>query len=239
IPIRVVIVDSNGVPIPGGAFSAVTIANGGDFAEGSVGDAAWVSGDGTVIALLKKIASAGGSAVTIADGADVAEGTLADAAIITDTTGTLSGKLRGLVKWAFERMPASLGQKVMASSFPVTLASDQTSVPVAATLGAETTKVIGTINVASGQAIQANAGTNLNTSALALDATLTGRTAKVQITDGTRDGTVKAASTLPALTDTATVVTQRDPLPAGTNVIGHTITDATSVTAATLAAETT
>ena len=74
IPIRVVIVDSNGVPIPGGAFSAVTIANGGDFAEGSVSDVAWVSGDGTVIALLKKIASAGGSAVTIADGADVAEG---------------------------------------------------------------------------------------------------------------------------------------------------------------------
>lgn len=81
--------------------------------------------------------------------------------------------------------------------------------------------------------VTANAGTNLNTSALALDATLTGRTQKTQITDGTRDGTVKAASTLPALSDTAVVTTQRDPIPAGTNVIGHTINDTGSTTAVT------
>jgi hypothetical protein len=87
----------------------------------------------------------------------------------------------------------------------------------------------------NGAIVQANAGTNLNTSALALDATLTGRTAKVQITDGTRDGTVKAASTLPVLTDTAVVTTQRDPLPAGTNVIGHAIIDTGSTTAVTQA----
>lgn len=54
----------------------------------------------------------------------------------------------------------------------------------------------------------------------ALDATLTGRTQKSQITDGTRDGTVKAASTLPLATDTAVVTTQRDALPTGTNSIG-------------------
>lgn len=41
--------------------------------------------------------SGGGEAVTIADGADVAEGSTTDAAIITNTTGTVSGKLRGLV----------------------------------------------------------------------------------------------------------------------------------------------
>lgn len=40
----------------------------------------------------------------------------------------------------------SLGQKVMASSVPVVLASNQSSIPVAATLSAETTKVIGTVN---------------------------------------------------------------------------------------------
>jgi hypothetical protein len=40
----------------------------------------------------------GGGPATIADGADVAEGATTDAAIITDTTGTVSGKLRGLVK---------------------------------------------------------------------------------------------------------------------------------------------
>lgn len=66
------------------------------------------------------------------------------------------------------------------------------------------------VNVGNALTVTANAGTNLNTSALALDATLTNRTQKAQITDGTRDGTVKAASTLPVATDTALVVTERD-----------------------------
>lgn len=99
IPIRVLIVDTNGVPIAGGVASAVTIANGGDFAEGAVSDAAWSgSGDGTVIAILKKLAAGGGSAVSIADGSDVAEGATTDAAVTTDANGTVSGKLRGIVK---------------------------------------------------------------------------------------------------------------------------------------------
>lgn len=114
----------------GGSGGAVTIADGADVAQGAKADAAWVSGDGTVISLLKKIASAGGSAVSVADGSDVAEGATTDAAVVTDTTGTLSGKMRGLVKWAFERMPASLGQKLMAASFPVTIASNQATFPI-------------------------------------------------------------------------------------------------------------
>ena len=36
--------------------------------------------------------------------------------------------MRGLVKWAFERMPASLGSKTSANSFPVVIASDQGTV---------------------------------------------------------------------------------------------------------------
>lgn len=60
--------------------------------------------------------------------------------------------------------------------------------------------------------ITANAGTNLNTSALALDATLTGGTQQTKITDGTNIATVKAASTLPAATDKAIVVTLRESL---------------------------
>lgn len=39
-------------------------------------------------------------AVTIADGADVAEGSTTDAAVVTDVNGTVSAKLRGLVKIA-------------------------------------------------------------------------------------------------------------------------------------------
>lgn len=42
---------------------------------------------------------------------------------------------------------ALLGQKAMAASVPVVLASDQASIPVAATLTAETTKVIGTVRM--------------------------------------------------------------------------------------------
>jgi len=40
----------------------------------------------------------GGGPVTIADGADVAEGATTDAAVTTDAAGTVSSKLRGLVK---------------------------------------------------------------------------------------------------------------------------------------------
>jgi hypothetical protein len=57
-------------------------------------------------------------------------GALADAVITTDTTGSLSGKIRGLVKWAFERMPAALGQGTKAQGLRVTLPSDQDPVPV-------------------------------------------------------------------------------------------------------------
>lgn len=53
------------------------------------------------------------------------DGATGDAAVTTDASGTISGKLRGLIKWAFERMPASLGQKTKANSFPVVLSSDQ------------------------------------------------------------------------------------------------------------------
>jgi hypothetical protein len=65
-------------------------------------------------------------------GASVDIGAVADSAVMTDTTGSLSGKLRGLVKWAFERTPASLGQKTSANSFAVVIASDQTAIPLSA-----------------------------------------------------------------------------------------------------------
>lgn len=73
-------------------------------------------------------------ASTVADGANVNQGANADAAVVTDTTGTLSGKLRGLVKWAYERMPAALGQTTMANSLPVSIASNQSAVPVSGTV---------------------------------------------------------------------------------------------------------
>jgi hypothetical protein len=53
----------------------------------------------------------GGGAVTIADGADIAQGTTADAGIITDTSGTVIGFLRGaILRWNtfLGRLPAAL-----------------------------------------------------------------------------------------------------------------------------------
>ena len=106
--------------------------------------------------------SAGGGAVTIADGADIAEGATADVAITSDSAGTISAKLRGLVKWAFERMPASLGQKAMAASFPVVLSSDQSAVPVSGTVATKTdlapsSPALASVGVASAPAVAANA----------------------------------------------------------------------------------
>lgn len=51
-------------------------------------------------------------------------GANADAAVVTDVAGTWSGKLRGLVKWAFERMPAALGRLAASASLPVVISSD-------------------------------------------------------------------------------------------------------------------
>lgn len=74
--------------------------------------------------VVRPIGGGGGGPATIADGADVNSGSTTDPAETSDSDGTLSGKLRGLVKWAYERMPASLGQKTSALSFPVVLPSD-------------------------------------------------------------------------------------------------------------------
>jgi len=78
-------------------------------------------------------------------------------------------------------------------SLRVTIASDNTA--------------FSTNSIQSGSwTVTANAGTNLNTSALALDATLTGNNQRTRITDGTSLATIKAASTAPVAGDTAIVV---------------------------------
>jgi len=104
----------------------------------------------------------------IVDGGDVTQGTTTDAVIVTDAAGTVSGKLRGLVKWAFERMPASLGQKTKGASLPVTLASDEDALAVTGTFWQTTQPVEGdayttpthtavNVTVASGAVLAANA----------------------------------------------------------------------------------
>ena len=77
--------------------------------------------------------------VGVQDGADINAGTTTDAAVDTDTTGTMSGKLRGLVKLFvnfLSRFPSSLGQKTMANSLPVVISSDQSALPISGTITA-------------------------------------------------------------------------------------------------------
>lgn len=128
----------------------------------------------------------------------------------------------------------SNGQKTMANSAPVVLASDQSSIPVtgAVTISAALPTGANTIGAISNTAFIANAGTNLNTSALALDATFTGGTARMKITDGTNNVSVKAASTLAVATDVAQVV-QLSPMnaQAATLVISATAAVSTANTA--------
>jgi len=59
------------------------------------------------------------------------------------------------------KLPATLAQKTMANSLAVVLASDQSSIPVAATLAAETTKVIGTVNQGTSPWVTSNATTSV------------------------------------------------------------------------------
>lgn len=82
-----------------------------------------------------------------------------------------------------------------------------------ATLSAETTKVIGTVNISSGQSVTANAGTNLNTSLLALDSTVA-KDASLTTLDTSVNTLLKPASTLAAVTSITNAVTIKADTPA-------------------------
>lgn len=77
-------------------------------------------------------------------------GGLTETAPATDTASSgLNGRLQRIAQRLtslIALLPGSLGQKAMSASLAVTIASDQASIPVASTLSAETTKVIGTVN---------------------------------------------------------------------------------------------
>jgi hypothetical protein len=121
--------------------------------------------------------ASGGDAVTIANGADVAQGSTTDARY-TDTTGAAAGTvisfLKALAKSALNALVP--GQAVMASSAPVTIASDQSAVKTApqaiASGGASF------LNIVAGQAtttVKSGAGTlysiSLNSAATATNTT--------------------------------------------------------------------
>ena len=88
---------------------------------------------GAVISFKGSSASGGGGgASSIADGADVAEGAIADAAVITDVPGTLSSKLRGIVK-------------LLAAKLGITAADGDISTLGTTTGAAVSTDAVGTV----------------------------------------------------------------------------------------------
>jgi hypothetical protein len=101
------------------------------------------NGDGTWSLATSAGAAGGGGAVSIPDGDDAAEGSVLDAAVTTNTTGTVSGKLRGLVAHMvtlLSRLPAALaangGLKVegVAGGVAVPVSGGVTSTPAASEL---------------------------------------------------------------------------------------------------------
>ena len=101
---------------------------------------------------------AGVSAVTVADGAAVTLGAIADAAVTGDISGTVNAHLRGITKQLAGTLTVSgtvatgglTDAQLRATAVPVSLATvavtNAGTFAVQATLAAETTKVIGTVN---------------------------------------------------------------------------------------------
>lgn len=132
---------------------------------------------------------AGGGAVTVADGADVTQGSSSDVAVVSDASGTVNAKLRGIVKIFADIWDSAnhwFQVKVMNGTLGAPLRIDPT--------GTTTQPVSGTVTV--------NAGTNLNTSTLAIEsggnlATLAGTvsSAKLQNNVAQWAGVAAAAGT--------------------------------------------
>ncbi len=192
----------------GGTGSAVTAA------QGAPGASAWHV---DFLAAQHMICdsgctSGGGGGTSIADKGTFTFGTTAltpAGGVFDDTPPTalttgMAGVARVTANRAFHvNLRNASGTELATLSNPLRVdPTGTTAQPVSGTVTANAGT--GTFSVSG--TVTANAGTNLNTSALALDATLTGGTARTKVTDGTNNAAVKAASTAAAATDPALVV---------------------------------
>jgi hypothetical protein len=112
---------------------------------------------------------------------------------------------------------ATLGQKTMAGSEPVVIASDQSAVPVSGTVAA---------TQSGAWTVTANAGTNLNTSALALDTSVTG----LQVSQGSTTSGEKGPLIQGAVTTAAPSYTTAQTSPLSLTTTGALRTDASGST---------
>lgn len=144
--------------IPGGGGSAVSISDGSDVAQGTTTDVAWVAGAGTVISLLKKIASAGGAAgvqyVEDTASAGGETGTLA-MAIRQDTpisNQSADGDFSNLKTDQTGRLWTQVGASALPSG-----ASTAAKQPAIGTAGVSSADVISVQGIASGTALPISA----------------------------------------------------------------------------------
>lgn len=164
----------------------------------------------------------GGGAVTIADGADVAEGATTDAAVTTDVAGTVSGKLRGLVK-ILGSVWDSVNSRLKVDGSGVTQ-------PVSGSLGRTWTLSSGTDTVAAACVQSGTWNQNLTQyNSVAVGATNAihvqpGTGASFTVTNTNLDVALstrlKPADTLTGVTTVGAVTSITNALPAGTNRIG-------------------
>lgn len=132
IPSRnVQIVDGDGDPIDfsglggGGGGGAVTVADGADVAQGAVADAAWTSGSGSVVALLKAIAGR------------LISGTLSTSTNLTQVGGTTLSRNAGNVDNGTVRVVLPFDQ----GSIPVICLPLQVTTPTLTRTAASATNV--------------------------------------------------------------------------------------------------
>lgn len=152
---------------------------------------------------------AGETQITIKDG-----GSTNRTMNVWSSDGTITGNLSPL-----QAILGADGATIAsaANGFAVTVENASLAITAAALplpAGAATAAGLTTINTtlgspmqASGGSVTANAGTNLNTSALATSANLTAGTQLTQIGNGTNTAAIKASVTAPLATDPALVVT--------------------------------
>jgi len=95
--------------------------------------------------------------ITIADGGDTAQGTTTDAAVVTDANGTISGKLRGLVKLLASVISGGLLQiRALTSADQVTVANSTLAVTESGTWSVRAQDGSGNALTSTGSALDVN-----------------------------------------------------------------------------------
>jgi hypothetical protein len=136
----------------------------------------------------------------------------------------------------------TVGQKAMAASSPVVIASDQSSIAVTVGNFPATQPVSGTVTANQGGSwtVTANAGTNLNTSALNLETTQAAMSAKLPATLGQKAMAASLAVVIASDQSTVPVSLASSPLPTGASTSAlqsstqGTVAAGTAATASTL-----